>query len=265
MNQSARNVLRREGRTFHAQATIRGAVGLSAALTSLAALAGPPFLTDDPEAVALHHYEFYVATVRSLTAEGRSGTAPHLEFNYGALPNLQLHVITPLAFNSPGGSTTHRGYGDTEVGAKYQFNEETSDMPMVGVFPIYLFPTGDASLGLGNGASQLFLPLWLQKSWGAWTSYGGGGYLINRAAGAKNSRFYGGQLQRKLSAQWTLGAELFHRTEQVAGQGASTGFNLGGSYNVDEHNHVLYSVGKGLQNASRTNRVSSYIAYQMTY
>jgi len=48
------------------------------------AFAGPPFQTDDPEPVELHHYEFYVATQQTLTSDGRSGTAPHLEFNYGA-------------------------------------------------------------------------------------------------------------------------------------------------------------------------------------
>ena len=63
----------------------------------------------------------------------------------------------------------------------------------------------------------------------------------------------------------TLGAEIFHTTGQVAGQGDSTGFNLGGYYNFDEHNHLLFSAGKGLQNAAESNRVSSYVGYQYTF
>ena len=57
----------------------------------------------------------------------------------------------------------------------------------------------------------------------------------------------------------TLGGEVFHTTGQTVGQGASTGLNVGGFYNIDEHNHLLFSVGKELQNAAQTNRVSSYL------
>ncbi|MEO7336312.1 MAG: hypothetical protein ABIV63_07005 [Caldimonas sp.] len=229
------------------------------------ALAGPPFVTDDPEPVELHHHEFYIASQQTLGADGRAGTLPHFEFNYGALPNLQLHVIAPLAFSAPQGKPTRRGFGDLELGAKYRFTEETDAVPMVGIFPIYLGPTGAASRGLGNDASQLFLPVWLQKSWGPWTSYGGGGYWINRASGAKNNWFFGWLLQRKLSDKWMLGSEVFYRGEQLAGQGSSMGANVGGSFDIDEHAHLLFSVGKGLRNANATNKLSSYVAFQLTY
>ncbi|HCN89771.1 MAG TPA: hypothetical protein DIT28_11440, partial [Oxalobacteraceae bacterium] len=63
----------------------------------------------------------------------------------------------------------------------------------------------------------------------------------------------------------TLGGEIFHSTEQVAGQGSSTGFNLGGTYSLDEHNHLLFSAGRGLTNADVTNKFSSYVGYQLTW
>ena len=234
-------------------------------LASSPAWAGPPFQTDDPEPVGLHHYEFYVASQQTLNVDGRSGTLPHLEFNYGALPNVQLHIVAPYAFSHPGGEATQRGYGDTELGVKYRFLEESDTSPQVGVFPLYVVPTGDESRGLGNGAAQIYLPVWLQKSWGEWTSYGGAGYLINRASGAKNSWFIGWEVQREISDALTLGAEVFRRTEQVSGQGDSAGFNVGAIVNLDEHNHLLLSAGKGLRNASATNKASTYIAYQVTY
>jgi hypothetical protein len=138
-------------------------------------------------------------------------------------------------------------------------------MPMVGIFPIYVAPTGNQVRGLGNGSYQLFLPVWLQKSWGKWTTYGGGGYWINHASGTKNNWFFGWLVQRELSDQWTAGAELFHRTGQLAGQRNSSGFNIGGSFNPSEHHHILFSSGKGLKNATDTNKLSSYLAYQLTY
>jgi hypothetical protein len=143
--------------------------------------------------------------------------------------------------------------------------EETDTRPQVGTFPLYIAPTGNASRGLGNDASQFFLPIWLQKSFGKLTTYGGGGYLINHASGARNSWFFGWELQRELTEHLTLGAEVFHRTEQVQGQGDSAGFNLGAIVNLDDHNHLLLSAGKGLRNVSATNKASTYVAYQLTY
>jgi len=136
---------------------------------------------------------------------------------------------------------------------------------MMGIFPIVVTHSGDADKGLGNSAAQVFLPVWLQKKWGDWQSYGGGGYWINEAADSKNHWFFGWQLQKDISQHLTLGGEVFHSTEQAPGEGSSTGFNLGGTYSFDEHNHLLFSAGRGLTNVDKTNQFSSYAAYQWTW
>jgi hypothetical protein len=240
-------------------------VACTVLMASPLALAGPPFMTDDPETVEYQHHEFYIATQQVKTQDGRSGTLPLFEYNYGAGPNLQLHIVVPFAFDSPANGPRQQGLGDIELGAKYRFIQETENRPMVGIFPIVLTPTGDADKGLGNGATQVFLPVWLQKKWGDWQSYGGGGYWINRAADSKNHWFFGWQLQKDLSEHLTLGGEVYYSTEQVSGQGSSTGFNLGGIYNFDEHNHLLFSAGRGLTNINRTDQFASYLGYQLTW
>ena len=56
---------------------------------------GPPYQTDDPVPVDLHHYEFYIfGGVDGTTAEIDS-TGPAFEFNWGAIPRVQLHAILP--------------------------------------------------------------------------------------------------------------------------------------------------------------------------
>ncbi len=50
-----------------------------------------------------------------------------------------------------------------------------------------------------------------------------------------------------------------------AGAKASTGFSLGGSYDFDAHNHLLFSAGTGLQNATQTNLGSWYLGWEITY
>jgi len=235
------------------------------ACVPLSTLAGPPFLTDDPEPVDYQHQEFYIATQQTRIAGDKSGTLPHFEYNYGVAPDVMLHVIVPYAFDRPADGPRQSGLGDVELGVKYRFVQETENRPMVGIFPILMAHTGDADKGLGNGATQVFLPLWLQKKWGDWQSYGGGGYWINNAHDAKNHWFFGWQLQKEISEHVTLGGEIYHSTEAAPGEGSSSGFNLGGSYNFDDHNHLLFSVGKGLSNADLTNQFSSYLAYQWTW
>lgn len=229
------------------------------------ACADSPYLTDDPETVEPGHYELYIASQETKTENGRSGTLPHVEFNYGLMPDVQLHVLIPMSFNQPPGGQHTYGLGDAEIGIKYRFVQETDSLPMVGIYPILVSSSGDAAKNLGNGGTQLFLPVWLQKRWGDWQSNAGVGYWINHAPDAENHWYSGWQLQRDLSEQWTLGGELFHLTEQQRGQGASTGFNLGATYNVDAHNHLMFSAGRALVNANRTNQFSSYVAYQWTW
>ena len=85
------------------------------------ALAGPPFETDDPEPVEFHHWEAYIGSYTESELTGTTSTIPHFELNYGAVPNLQLHLIVPMVLNSPKMGKRQFGLGDTEVGVKYRF------------------------------------------------------------------------------------------------------------------------------------------------
>ncbi len=122
-------------------------------------------------------------------------------------------------------------------------------------------PTGSQSRGLGVGHVRLFLPVWVQKSFGDWTTYGAGGYWINQndTYGDKNYWFVGWLLQRKITDKLILGGEIFHQTADSIAGVDQTGFNLGGQYDFDEHNHLLFSAGRGFQNASETNLFSWYL------
>lgn len=234
-------------------------------LVAEAAFAGPPFQTDDPDPTEFQHYEVYVSFLQNRTEAGVEGTLPQLEINYGAAPDLQLSVAVPLAFNQPASGSGHRGLGDVSFSAKYRFMQETDATPMAAFYPSVTAATGSSARGLGAGASQIFLPIWLQKSWGEWQSYGGGGYLIDHSAGGKNHWFVGWQVQKEFSERLTLGAEIFHQTEGEDGEGSSTGMNLGGSYTFTEHHHLVFSAGRGITNANKTNQFSSYLGYELTW
>ncbi len=218
-------------------------------------------MTDDPEPVEHYHWEFYLATQHELTPDGALGTVPHVEINYGAVPNLQLHTIVPLAYARPSGGHTEVGPGDIELGVKYRFVQESAWTPMIGTFPLLEVPTGDQGQGLGTGHWHGFIPLWVQKSLGPWTSYGGGGYWINPGAGNRNFWLVGWQAQRHLTDLATIGAEVFYGTPDQTGGRGNLRFNLGVISDLSEHHHLLLTLGRSVVGNTR---FQSYLAYQLT-
>jgi len=229
---------------------------------SLPVLAGPPFLTDDPEPVDYQNWEFYVASQHTQTSDGWAGTAPHIEVNYGVITNAQLHLIAPLAYNAPAHGRSHYGYGDTELGVKYRFLEATEHLPQAGIFPLLEVPTGNESEGLGSGHVQTFLPLWLQKSFGDWTLYGGGGYGINPGDGNENWGFAGLVVQRQITKNFLLGGEVYHRTTLTTGGRDDTAFNVGTVVDFTEHQHLLFSAGRSIDGPTD---FQCYLAWQFTF
>jgi hypothetical protein len=241
---------------------LRGSILLFCLVCSSPASAGPPFLTDDPEPVDLRHWEIYAASQFVDDREGRSGAAPFFDINYGAVHNIHLHVLVQAAFAMPSEGPRHYGFGDSEIGAKIRFVEETPSRPQAAIYPAIEFPTGDATAGLGAGKVQAFLPLWVQKTWERWTTYGGGGYWINPGEGNKDWVYLGLTLQHSLGKRLMAGGEVFHRTADTAGGSSSTGFNLGGGFDVTSEYHLLLSAGRDLEGP---NRFTGYVSVQWTY
>jgi len=187
------------------------------AVVSTAALAGPPFQTDDPEPIDFRNYEFYTFASSDGTPLETDTMGPALEFNWGALPNVHLHIIAPLAAIFPAHDARAVGIGDIELGVKLRFVQEGKHRPMIGTFTMFEIPAGNAARGLGVGKTWYKVPIWVQKSFGPWTTYGGGGETLVNAPGYRNYPFAGWLLQRDLGKKVTLGTEVFyHGPEGIA-------------------------------------------------
>ncbi len=242
-----------------------GLIVVGVLLFTGSAVAGPPFLTDDPEPVEYLHWEVYLASQWAHDKEaGTSGTLPHLEVNYGPAPDMHLHIIIPAAYSAPSEGSTQYGLGDMELGIKYRFihEDEQGWRPQVGIFPLLDIPTGSSSQGLGSGYLAAFFPIWVQKSWGPWTTYGGGGYWYHPGENNKNYWFTGWLLQRDFSKMLTLGAEVFNTSPKAKGESDETGFNVGGYVNLSEEHHILFSAGRDMKGQ---NTLFAYFAFQWTF
>jgi hypothetical protein len=230
------------------------------------AFAAPPYITDDPEPTEYHHWEIYFGSLFTKQTTNWTSTAPHLEANYGALPNVQLELIPQMTFYSPTQGATSYGLGDTQVGIKYRFLQEGDWIPQAAGYPLMLVPTGSHARNLGSGHLQMFLPIWLQKSIGKWTAYGGGGYWINTGgANNSNSWFSGVVIEREVLANLRPGLEIFHGTTQVVGaQGdqTETGMNLGLIWDLSDTQHIVLSAGPAI---GGPNQLQGYFAYELTF
>jgi hypothetical protein len=226
------------------------------------ASAGPPYVTDDPQPTDYGHYEIYLFDGGTTTRDG-TGSAAGIDFNYGAAPDLQLTAVVPVAFDSPATGGTTANLGNIELAAKYKFLHQEDFGWDVAVFPRVFLPAGSAAVGERH--VSLLLPVWIGKDWGRWSTFGGGGCVINRGQDSQDFCQLGWALTREIATGLQIGAEIYHETADMRGGRATTGLGAGLVYDVDEHFHLMASGGPGIQNATDTNRYSWYVALLSTF
>lgn len=237
------------------------AVVCFAALSS-PAFAGPPYVTDDPEPTDPGRYEIYLFAGGSSAMDG-SGGAGGIDFNYGAAPDLQLTAVLPIAWDNPNGGAAAANLGNIELAAKYKFLHQEDFGVDVAFFPRVFLSAG--SEAVGERHVSLLLPLWIGRSWGKWSTFGGGGCTLNHGGGSRNFCQLGWTLTNQITPQLQIGAEIYHQTADSIGGRVSTGVGLGAVYDLNENFHLLASLGRGVQNADATNRVSWYTALLLTF
>src|SRR3984885_3211796 len=146
------------------------------------ALAGPPYVSDDPEPTDYKHFEIYSFSSGTAT-RGDIGGASGIDFNYGAAHDLQLTATLPIGFDRPTSANTSFGPSNIELAAKYRFLHQDSFGLDVSVFPRVFLPSGSDIVG--DNHASLFLPIWAQKDFAKdWSVFGGGGCTLNEIRAA---------------------------------------------------------------------------------
>jgi hypothetical protein len=223
---------------------VRSALLCAALLLPEAALAGPPFLTDDPEPTETGHWEIYGPLFEAEGSgedfEGVLGA----EINYGPAKDVQVTVGLVGAYTHDS-SGWRWGAGDLEASVKYRFyNDEESGL-QIAVFPGVTLPT--ASEGMGSDHVTALLPIWAQKDLGKWSIFGGGGYAINPGAGNRDYWTGGIALTRHFGDRLLLGVEADRQGADTIGGRASTQLGLGAIYDFPGPLRLLASGGPTLE------------------
>jgi len=226
------------------------------------ALAGPPYVTDDPEPTDTGHWENYLYVEGTRAGDAFNAPGAGIELNYGVYTDTQLTWSVPLNPN-PGPGGMGLVWAPLGGGIKYRFVEEDEDgwRPQVAFFPQIFIPVGGAS---HTAPTTELLPVWLQKSFGDWTTFGGGGFTNNPGFGNRDYEIYGWALQRQITNNFVLGTEIFGQTRSSLDDDASTAVGLAALYDFSERWHFVGSVNTGIVNAHEGDRFSYNLALKWT-
>lgn len=237
---------------------------------------GPPFQIDDPVPVDLHHYEFYIFGLMDGTPVERDAAVPAFEFNWGAIPRVQIHAVLPWGVISPsnnpiyspaGSGPSAYGLLDAELGTKIAFYKETKYVPQIGTFPMFELPTGSYARGLGVGKVWYKLPIWLQKNIGNWLLDGGAGCTVVPQTDYRNFPYGGFLLKYKFGERLEIGGEVFsHGREGLATPQtqASTMIDIGGYYHFKHHSGEQFLFCYGHSIAGQTEQYA-YVGLYWTW
>jgi hypothetical protein len=215
-----------------------------AALANLAlaapALAGPPYLTDDPAPTDQGHWEIYAFAAgdgRGSTFDADAGA----DLNYGAAKGVQLTATLPLSFSHDPADGWRTGTGDVELAVKYRFFEDKDAGLSAAIFPRVILPTSDIE---SHDRAKLLLPLWVEKDFAGGTSlFGGGGYEINPGPGNRDFWQAGAALTQDVSDKLSVGAEITRQGADTAGATSQTSAGIGSIVKLSDHYALLFSGG----------------------
>jgi hypothetical protein len=204
------------------------------------ALAGPPYLTDDPVPTETGHWEIYGFA----TGEGRrsafDGDAG-VDLNYGATEGVQLTATLPLSFSHEPAEGSRSGAGDIELGVKYRLFEDRSRGLSAAIFPRVILPTASHSAG---EKTKLLVPLWLGKDFKGGTSiFGGGGYQINPGAGNRDFWQAAIAVTQDMSDHVSAGLEITRQGPDTVGGTAQTRAGIGSVVQLSKTYSLLISGG----------------------
>ena len=232
------------------------------AATPTAAVAGPPFLTDDPEPTGTGHWEIYAPQVewegKNEDFEGSLGA----EINYGAANNVQLTLGLPVAF-SHDSAGWRSGADDIKLSVKYRFYQDEDAGVQIAFFPGIAIPTG--SNGFGAGRLTALLPVWFQKETGPWVIFGGGGYAVNPGSGNRDYWTGAANVSRKFGDSLLVGMEAQRQSADTDDGTATTSLGIGAIYQLREPFRLLGRIGPTFEDAGGPARFHAFFALGLDF
>lgn len=231
-------------------ATIRsrclaGALLLIAISGSAVAQGGPPMITDDPFTVGSNNWEINLLPAIERTRSGSLYEIPNVDVNYGVGNRIQLKFEVPWVVRKDSGQNAESGLGNTGIGMRYRFIDESRYGFAMSTYPAFEFSGSASSVrrGVAGGGRQFFLPVEIAKSISGVGVNGEAGYLFEQ--GGQGSWEYGLLVGRDASERVELLGEL-HGSSPRGFSGNELLLNLGSRIRITDHVTLLFSAGRTL-------------------
>jgi len=178
----------------------------SALLFATAASAARPLDTEDTGTA--ERVELELSLDHETTSSGRAWAFTGV-VNVGVLPNLELNVQGQVGLADPDESGARGGVGDSVLGLKYRFVDETEVHPaLLGRLTLRV-PTGSESRGLGENGVDVGVLLAISKQLGALTVTGNVGYTFVTEGGDLDVVTLAASLEWPIpETTWTVVGEL---------------------------------------------------------
>ncbi len=220
---------------------------------SLAALAGPPLITDDPDTLPTGRFELNTAyTLRLSARDAETGgrtwehAAPLFDLNYGLSEGVQIKFEAPLAVLDPSGREGARaGLGDLSVASKLRLVNEQEFPLSISSYPAVGVPLGSRRRGLGAGSPSLTLPVEAGRHLLADTLfvYAEVGYE-RRFAREENDRWFTGLAAEYEVAEGLVLCGEVRRDFGLRGSPDDSLFNLGFKWTLSASATLIGSAGR---------------------
>lgn len=231
--------------------------------------AGPPLVTNDPDTPGANGYEFDVSDDVTKTRYVLTQAAPYLDLNYGTNDHNQFTAEFPLVnFVSPenGGEPT-AGFGDLELGYKDRFIDEKDYGISISTFPQVLIPTGNKATGVGEGLTELLLPLEFAKHFfdKKLYIYGEAQYYLSLSGSRYSSLFSGIVAEYDATKKLSLMTEFADFTFPGHGMPDDPFFNVGFGYKFSDNVALIGSAGRSFRDREAgAPELMTYLGFQFT-
>lgn len=230
--------------------------------------AGPPLITDDPATPGRNHWEVNISHDIELAKDRFSMDVPRFDINYGLLENDQWKVEVPVRFFDHENQEERWGMGDVLLGWKYRFLSEDNSGFMASIYPQFLAPTGNKALGLGDGRTELLLPIEVGKHLfdDKLFVYAEFGYNVVFAQADGHAWKYGVAAEWKATErlEWLFEVGGFALVND--GQADNPFFNGGLRYAFTDHIAMIGSAGRSFLGQDRdVPEFMSYVGFQLTW
>lgn len=207
---------------------------------------GPPMITDDTETVAKGHFEINTAVTFERGTDGDVFETPLLDLNYGLGDHLQLKLEIPWVVLHNYGERTLGGLGNTNIGMRWRFRDETEHHRVaLSIYPQLEInnPGPSVRRGLVERGPEFLFPLQWQTKIGKYGINGDVGYRFKRGA---DELIYGVLLGREFKHFELLG-EIHGTGPRIALGQSEIVYNFGSRMPLTKHTTLLLSAGRSIR------------------